>query len=290
MKRRKICFHCHTGRWCGPAPHSKLKALEICFPIAGCSWLHWADHSTSVVPLYECGLRFCSFLLWLAQYVAELSAARRWGSSAAVRQHYRPAQLPCAGGEWGIPGGLEGTAERQPGCGSLCPEQEWPDKQQRSSWQSWEVTLWSTLRSWRITWFISVLRHKGYTGSCEQKDAPFAGTLLSSTCLLPEHNSGVSVAGKVAKNTAVSAKLIAAHLGEGVAGVSTAQSHRERTLCKKMQGQALLLQVGRWALAAERIGLGRGVGWWQYLYRISDFSDAQLGISPLFSLVWWKKC
>lgn len=29
-------------------------------------------------PFYECGLRLCSFLPWLALYVAELLAARRW--------------------------------------------------------------------------------------------------------------------------------------------------------------------------------------------------------------------
>lgn len=69
---------------------------------------------------------------------------------------------------------------------------------------------------WWITQFISLLCRKGYTGSSEQNNALFAGTLLSSPSSLPEHNSSMSVAGKVAKNSEVSEKLIASCSGAGV--------------------------------------------------------------------------
>lgn len=88
---------------------------------------------------------------------------------------------------------------------------------------------------WWITRFISLPCRKGYTGSSEQNDALFAGTLLSSPSSLPEQNSNVSVAGKVAKNSDFSSKLIAAHSGAGVGWSFVQPRAAGSTYCARKQ-------------------------------------------------------
>ena len=251
-------------------------------------------HCRSLMITLGRSLYFGSPLLWVQIKVLFLSAivspvrGRVFSSNVLGKQHcYEAAlsprqRLPFHWGEWGIPGKLEGAAEGQPGCGGLCPEQGRPDKQQRRSWQSWEVNFCSTLR----TLMDYPVCRKGYTGSSEQNDALFAGTLLSSPSSLPEHNSSVSVAGKVAKNSDVSEKLIAACSGAGVSWSFVQPGAAGSAYCaRKRKGRRCCCRLGA-GCRKQRILEGFA------MYRISDFSDAQqLKTSPLFSLVvWWKQC
>lgn len=136
---------------------------------------------------------------------------------------------------------------------------------------------------WWITWFISPLCHKGYRGSCEQNDALFAGTLLSSHSSLPRHNSSESAAGKNAKNSNVPEKLIAAGSGVGV-DWSCVQPRAAEVLIVQQRARADTGAAG-WTLLQSAEDLGEGVA----SYRVSDFSDTQqLKTAPLFSLVWWS--
>lgn len=284
MKLRKICFHCHTGRCYGPVSYSKLKALDICFPTASRSWLRWADHFTLVVPFCECRLRFCSFLPWSVLYMAEFLAAVCWGSSAATRQHYLP------GSGCGFPkenGGFQvNWRERQKGgwAAAVCALNK---SGQISSEEAGKAGRWLSAQPWErwcITRFISLLCCKGCMGSSEQNDAPFAGTLLSSPSSLPEHNGSMSVAGRVAKISDVSEKLIAARSGAGV-GWSFVQP--------RAAGSAHCARKRKERHCCCRLGAGcrkRRILGGLAIYWVSDFSDAQqLKTWPFFSLVWWRK-
>lgn len=223
-------------------------------------------------------LYFGSPLLWVQIKVLFLSAVvgpvhgRVFSSSALGKQCcYEAALSPrqrlwFPWGEWGIPGELEGAAEGWLGCGGLCPEQERPDKQQRS-WQSWEVAFCSTLRTlmYHPVYFPLVLQR--LYGKLWAK--PFARTLLSSPSSLPEHNGSMSVAGRVAKISDVSEKLIAARSGAGVGwsfvqpraagGAHCARKRKERHCCCRLGA----------GCRKQRIWGGLAI------YRVSDFSDAQ---------------
>lgn len=119
------------------------------------------------------------------QHCCEAALSPRW-------------RLPFPWEEWGIPGELEGVAEGQADSGNLCPEQERRGKQWRS-WQSWRVTLCSALRTLMdypvySSLVLQRLGRKVWAERCTIcKNTPFFHFLL------PEHNSSLSVAGKVAR-------------------------------------------------------------------------------------------
>lgn len=106
-------------------------------------------------------------------------------------------------------------------------------------------------------------------GSSEQNDTPFAGTLLSSPSSLPEHNGSMSVAGRVAKISDVSEKLIAARSGAGV-GWSFVQPRAAGSAhcARKRKERHCCCRLGA-GCRKQRI-LGGLV-----IYRVSDSSDAQ---------------
>lgn len=156
-------------------------------------------HLAFVVPFSQCRLRLCSFLPRPALYEAGLMAALYWESSAAARQ------LCLLGGGCPFPGKNGGFRENW---------REWQKGRQTAaihalnkssdtnSEEAGRAGGWLYAQSWEHWWisrYIPPLCCKDYAASSEQNDAPFAGILLSSTPLLPEHNSSLSVAGKVAK-------------------------------------------------------------------------------------------
>lgn len=220
------------------------------FPVAGHSWLHWADHFSSVVPFCEWRLRFCSFLPWLALYVPEFLAALCWGSSAAVRLHSLPAGGCRFPGENG--GFQENWRERRKGCGGLCPEQQRPDKQRRRSWQSWEVTSWSTLRTLMDypVYFPPVpqrLYRKLWAERCTVcRDSPFFPFLAART----KQQRVCSRESCEKFRLLIKANCCPLRCRCWLE-FHTAQSCRQHVLCKKTQGQTLLLWVGRWLQKAE---------------------------------------
>lgn len=157
--------------------------------------------------------------------------------------------------EWGIPGELEGVAEGQADSGNLCPEQERRGKQWRS-WQSWRVTLCSALRTLMdypvySSLVLQRLGRKVWAERCTIcKNTPFFHFLL------PEHNSSLSVAGKVAKiQLSQDSWLLPARCGCWL------------ELCPAHNCRQCTLRKGN-AVAAESTGFGRGLA----TYRVSGNS------------------